>query len=278
MSSFKIVDFNSTREDGQMNTAAVFYPEGTSAEDRKAQMREHKQNLVSRFGLSYKNIFIPIQKNSKNPDKYEDGLSYTLTREDVKNYEDLYDYDVNADIVKLTPETPNIAIAYPVADCAVVKAINTKTNEIVLSHCGGEYIDRYLPMQTIDALGGSEKDIVVYVSPFAYSLFYDDESKLTWANNSKVWRNCMLRVDNEGAETLSISINIYKALKRQLLERKILEENLHMSPYNIRKSDMFYSNSRGYKDPSYKGRFLSGIAIIDEDKEVSESEFIKVIK
>ena len=271
MSSFKIVDFNSTREDGQMNTAAVFYPEGTSAEDRKAQMREHKQNLVSRFGLSYKNIFIPIQKNSKNPDKYEDGLSYTLTREDVKNYEDLYDYDVNADIVKLTPETPNIAIAYPVADCAVVKAINTKTNEIVLSHCGGEYIDRYLPMQTIDALGGSEKDIVVYVSPFAYSLFYDDESKLTWAN-------CMLRVDNEGAETLSISINIYKALKRQLLERKILEENLHMSPYNIRKSDMFYSNSRGYKDPSYKGRFLSGIAIIDEDKEVSESEFIKVIK
>ena len=276
MSNFKIVDFNSTREDGQMNTAAVFYPEGTSAEDRKTQMREHKQNLVSRFGLSYKNIFIPIQKNSKNPDKYEDGLCYTLTKEDVENYDDLYDYDVNADIIKLTPDTPNIAIAYPVADCAVVKAINTKTNEIVLSHCGGEYIDRYLPMQTIDALGGNEKDIVVYVSPFAYSLFYTDENSLTWANNNNVWKGCKAFIDN--GEARSVSINVYKALRRQLLERKILEENLHMSPYNIRKCDMFYSNSRGYKDPSFKGRILSGIAIIDESKEVSESEFIKVIK
>ena len=276
MSNFKIVDFNSTREFGQMNTAAVFYPEGMEADERKTQMREHKQALVSNFGLSYKNIFIPIQKNSKNPDKYEDGLCYTLTKEDVEKYDDLYDFDVNADIVKLTEETPNIALAYPVADCAVVKAINTKTNEIVLAHCGGEYIDRYLPMQTIDALGGSEKDIVVYVSPFAYSLFYTDENSLTWANNNEVWKGCKAIVDT--GDQRSISINIYKALRRQLLERKILEENLHMSPYNIRKSDMFYSNSRGYKDPSYKGRFLSGIAIIDEDKEVEENEVIKVIK
>lgn len=276
MSNFKIVDFNSTRELGQMNTAAAFYPEEMSKEERKQAMQEHKQALVSKFGLNYQNIFIPIQKNSKNPDKYEDGLCYTLTKEDVESHEDLYDYDVNADIVKLTPETPNIAIAYPVADCAVVKAVNTKTNEIVLAHCGGEYIDRYLPMQTIDALGGSEKDIKVYVSPFAYSLFYTDENSLTWANNNEVWKGCKAIVDT--GDQRSISINIYKALRRQLLERKILEENLHMSPYNIRKSDMFYSNSRGYKDPSYKGRFLSGIALIDEDKEVSESEFVKVIK
>ena len=276
MKNTKIVDFNSSIKDGQMNTAASFYTEGMSVEARREIMNLNKERLVEKFGLTYKNIFIPIQKNNKTPYKYQDGASYTLTSDDVNNYDDLFNYDVYTDIVKLTPETRNVAIAFPAADCAVIKAVNTKTNEVVLSHCGGEYIDRYLPMQTIDALGGDEKDIKVYVSPFAYTLTYQDSSKLVWANNPRVWNGCKEYVTVNNSEALRV--DVYKALRKQLIARRIRKENLYMSEYNITESDLFYSNHKSYEDKKYAGRNLFGIAIIDEDKKVEESEFIKVIK
>ena len=276
MKNLKIVDFNSSINDGQMNTAASFYPEGIDASARREIMNLNKQRLMDKIGLNYQNIFIPIQKNSKNPDRYIDGTSYTLTKEDINNYDDLYNYDVYTDIVKLTPETRNVSIAFPAADCAVIKAVNTKTNEVVLSHCGGEYIDRYLPMQTIDSLGGNEKDIKVYVSPFAYTLTYNDPSKLVWANDKRVWNGCKTFIENN--ENVSLKVNVYKALKRQLLERKILEDNLFISPYDITESDLFYSNSKGYQDKKYAGRNLFGIALVDEDKNIKETDLIKTIK
>lgn len=274
MENLRIVEFNSNKNHGQMNTA--FYPKEMPKDEKIRLMHDNKQSIVGEMGLSYKNIFIPIQKNSKNPDKYEDGLCYTLTSDDVKNYDDLYDYDVYADIVKLTPETRNIVLAYPVADCAVVKAVNMKTNEIVLSHCGGEYIDRYLPMQTIDALGGNEKDIRVYVSPFAYNLFYSDAANLSWANNDKVWKEFKEYSEKDGIT--AVNVNVYDALKKQLLDRKIKLENMYFSPYDTSKSNMFYSNSRGYQDESFKGRFMAGIGLIDNDKEIEENESIRIVK
>ena len=64
-------------------------------------------------------------------------MSQTKKDTSCKSYlykgNDLYDYDVYADIVKLTPETRNVAIAYPAADCAVVKAVNMKSNEVTLA-------------------------------------------------------------------------------------------------------------------------------------------------
>ena len=276
MENLKIIDFNSNIFDGQMNTAASFYPEGMESSTRREIMNDNKQKLMDKIGLNYQNIFIPIQKNSKNSDKYPNGASYTLTKDDINKYTDLYDYDVYTDIVKLTPETRNIAIAFPAADCAVIKAVNTKTNEVVLSHCGGEYIDRYLPMQTIDALGGNEKDIQVYVSPFAYTLTYNDPSKLVWANDARVWNGCKIFIENNG--NVSLKVNVYKALKKQLLERKVLEDNLFISPYDITESDLFYSNSKGYQDKKYAGRNLFGIALVDDDKNIEETDLIKIIK
>lgn len=276
MKNIKIVDFNSSINDGQMNTAPSFYTEGMPVEARREIMNLNKQRLVEKLGLTYKNIFIPIQKNMKTADRYADGASYTLTKDDVSDYEDLYNFDVYTDIVKLTPDTRNVAIAFPAADCAVIKAVNTNTNEVVLSHCGGEYIDRYLPMQTIDALGGDEKDIKVYVSPFAYTLTYEDSSKLVWANNPRVWKDCKEYVTENNKE--SLKINIYKALRKQLIVRRIKEENLYISKYDITESDLFYSNHKSYQDKKYAGRNLFGIAIIDEDKKVEESDLIKVIK
>ena len=276
MKDLRIVSFTSQRKHGQMNTAPAFYPEGMEKDERKRLMNINKQDLMDEIGLSYKNIFIPTQKNNdKCPDLYEDGYCYTLTKEDVNKYPDLYDFDLNADIVKLTPETKNIAIAYPAADCAVVKAVNLKTNEVVMAHCGGEYIDRYLPMQTIDALGGREKDIRVYISPFAYSMYFDDANNLKWANNDDVWKKYKEEKENDGKT--SVKINIISPLLEQLQNRKIKLNHIHFGA-DINHTDMYYSNSRRYKDKEFAGRNLSGIAIIDNDTVIENKSYIKVIK
>ena len=276
MKDLKIVTFTSTRKHGQMNPAPAFYPEGMEKNERKRLMNINKQSLMDEIGLSYKNIFIPTQKNNdKSPDLYEDGYCYTLTKEDAEKYDDLYEFDKNADIVKLTPDNKNIAIAYPIADCAVVKAVNLKTNEVVMAHCGGEYIDRYLPMQTIDALGGKENDIRVYISPFAYSLFYADATNLNWANNDDVWKKYKEYKESDGKT--SVKINIITPLLEQLQNRKIKLKHIHLGA-DINHTDMYYSNSRRYTDPTFAGRCLSGIAIIDNDKKVRESDYVKVIR
>ena len=132
MENLRIVEFNSTRKHGQMNTQ--FFDKEMDKTTKIELMNKNKQRIVGEIGLNYKNVFIPIQKKANNPDKYEDGLCYTLTNEDVSEYANLYDYDVYTDIVKLTPDVRNVALAYPAADCAVVKAVNMKTNEIVLAH------------------------------------------------------------------------------------------------------------------------------------------------
>ena len=270
----KIVDFSSTKEYGQMSLK--FIDKNLSEEERLEKLHVNKERIASEIGLTYKQIFGPIQKSRVNPYPYEDGYCYTLTQEEIDAYDDLFDLKVYADIVKLDSHTKNVALAFPPADCAIVKAINFKTREIVLSHCGGEYIDRYLPMQTIDALGGNEKDIVVYVSPFAHSLFYANANNLVWANNPEVWKDCKEETTTNGE--LSVRINILKALKNQLLERKIPYDNTHMSEYDVTKTNLFYSNSRSYIDPSYGGRFLTGIAVVDSDKKIKTNELIKIIK
>lgn len=270
------VSFDTIREYGQMNTNKAFYPEELTPADRKLIMQTNKNKIASHLGLSYKDIFIPIQKNMTNSDKYEDGKCYTLTKTDKKTYDDLYDYDVHADIVKLTEDTPNTIIAYPAADCAVIKAINLKTNEAVLAHCGGEYMDRYLPMQTIDALGGNESDIKVYVSPFAHQLFYANAENLKWATNrNSVWFGCITEKKQNGMT--SARVDVYKALKNQLLERCIPEENIVFSPYNTSVDDEFYSNSRGYQDKKFAGRFLSGIALTDSQN-IQGKPYIKIMR
>ncbi len=71
---------------------------------------------------------------------------------------------------------------------------------------------------------------------------------------------------------------ILYSLRKQLLDRKIKEENIFISPYDISISDLFYSNSRGYEDASFKGRFLSGLALIDNDTKITETPYVKVIK
>lgn len=261
MEKFQIVSFDSTIGYGQVNTDQNFYPLGTTLEERRRTMRADKDSILKSAGFSsYKQLFIAMQKRKQNADKYSDGYCYELTPENIAQFEDLYDLDVYADIVKVNPQegTMNVAIGFPVADCAAIKAYDIERGTILFSHCGGEQIDRYLVPQTIDAMGNvSEKNIVVYTSPFAHTLYYPNPDDLKWATNDEIWKPYKTE-DELGA----VTVNVSDALMEQLIKRKIPVENIHISPVDTRTSDLCFSNSMAEKNPEKNGRILSGIGFV----------------
>ena len=58
MSDLRIVDFNSTREHGQMNKN--FYPKDMDPKEKTRLMQANKDALVKEMGLSYKDIFCSV--------------------------------------------------------------------------------------------------------------------------------------------------------------------------------------------------------------------------
>lgn len=252
------VTFHSTKKHGNMNVQKLHYPEGMPAEERKSQMEQHKKMLAEEIGMDFRKIFLPIQKNVKSQDRYPDGHTITLTEEIVKQYEDLYDFDYYADIAKITQETPYVAVANNIADCANVIAMNLKTQEAVVAHCGGDQMNRNLPLQAIDALGGKEKDIVVEISPFAHVLTYET-GQPAWLSNREVWDQSLVMQNGV------LFINQYRALERQLRLRKIPDQNIIWSPLDTKTCEELYSNSNAngpLQKKSDNGRFISGVVLM----------------
>jgi len=68
--------------------------------------------------------------------KYQDGYSVRVTSDMIQEYNDLYDLDIYADILMIGNDLPRVALAYPVADCPVVFAEDTKNKSAVLKSLG----------------------------------------------------------------------------------------------------------------------------------------------
>lgn len=254
--------FNTTKKHGQMNTAAAFYPEGMEESERIKLMREHKEFIGKEIGFDINKIFMSLQANAKHP--YEPGTSYTLTKEDVENYEDLYNYDVWADTVKLTPATPNCVIGFNVSDAPNVIAMNTKTMEATSTFCSGAHINNKVPMTIKDTLGGNPEDMIVSISPFAHVLpWYADElgKQPSWISNEEVWNDC---IEKHGSLFL---INMKKALLKQLVASGIDEKNIVVGEDSLYRADQYYSSQRVrmLQDPSQDGRFMHGVFLQEND-------------
>ncbi len=280
MSKIKnFVVFNSTIEHGQMNTNKNFYPGIEDENTRVKLMREHKQRLADEVGFNKNHIFMSLQANKKHP--YIPGTSYTITPEDVAHYEDLYDYDVYSDTVRLTSNTPNVVIGFNVSDGANVIAMNLKTKEAISTFCSGSHINKQVPFTIASTLGGNPLDIVVDVSPFAYILPFKEQNGLKephWVSNAKVWEGCLDRnsiyciEDQKQYGSYDILyIDQKKALLRQLVESGIKEENIYVREDSLQNPN-YYSSQRArlLNNPSYDGRFMHGVMF---EKEGEEREY-----
>lgn len=254
MENIQFTVFETDKRYGQMNDREECHPEGMSAEERRAVANKNKAVIARELGFDLKRLFMGLQGQER-------GTCYTLTREDVANYQDLYLLDKDADMVKMTAETAKdkTAIGFNVSDGANVIAMNLDTMQAVSTFCSGAHINAMVPLHIAEALGGNPRDIVVDVSHYAYVIPFFKEGDPTWSpawiDNKDVWKDCTRRT-RDGM----LYINQQFALKKQLLESGILDSNIHERGDSFFEKN-YYSSQRAriYKNPSDNGRFMHGV-------------------
>ncbi|MDD6224008.1 MAG: laccase domain-containing protein [bacterium] len=264
--------FHSMIVDGNMNLDKKFYPEGMNKEEIKADFTMRRIKLGRELGFDGLKILTPIQK--KRPDlsdsteeekqrllakydtKYMDGHAVRITRDMIDSYEDLYDIDIDSDILMIDSTLPEIALAYPVADSPVVFAEDTINQVVAMAHCGGEYIDRGLAGDLIEQLRGTSDchpdDISVYIGPHAQAHSYTYDCFPKFVKNGQYWTECLTEQDG------FIHINMAKAIIRQLEAKHIPITNIHNSDIDTITNPNFYSNNRARFDQNKDGRFYTG--------------------
>jgi len=250
--------YNTTVKHGQMNSAAKFYPDITDAKERKALMRQHKQKIADEIGfLDINKIFMTCVKANC----YEYGTTYTVTSEDVQAYFDLYDLDALADAAKITSDTPEVAIGFNFSDGANIIAMNPKTLEATSTWCEGRLIDKGVPSMIAKNLGGNPEDILIDVSPFAYTIPFDISGELrkpNYVNDMDVWKDCL---EPNGKFLL---VDQKKAILRQLEASGIPCENIYLRENSLF-NPAYYSSQRArlYSDPTQDGRCMHAVMFQD---------------
>lgn len=268
--------FFSTIQDGNMNTNAAFYKEGMTKEEIRNDFNLRRISLGKKAGFDGLKVVTPIQKSrpdfvasfqnkskeeqenmmKKYHSKYQDGYSVRVTSDMIQEYNDLYDFDIYADILMIGKELPGVALAYPVADCPVVFAEDTKNKVVAMAHCGGEYIDRELPSQVIDALRNEtdarKDDILVHIAPHAQAESYTYDCIPRWMEHSNLWDGATYMKDE------FLHIDMQNAIRKQLYRQGIKDSNIYVSFADTITDPRFYSNNAARFNLEKRGRFYAG--------------------
>lgn len=238
---------------GNMNTAAAFYPEGLSLEERRKIFLKNRIMAGKHCGFDGYKMFMADQKDKK-------GSYFEITDEYVRENPTGWS-DINEDILLITEDVPSVVIGHPVADCPVVMMEDPILGVSAIAHCSGEMIDKRLPMMVADALvdayGSKDEDIVAYVSACAGPNWtYDSFPR--WAKDEKMWEEGIV-ADENGI----FHIDLRKVIKKQLMMRNIDLDNVSFNMDDTITNPNYYSNSAssllGGNDPSKAGRHFAGL-------------------
>ena len=265
--------FTSTILDGNMNTNKNFYPECMDKDDIKRDFKVRREILGTIKGFDGLKVLTPIQKSrpnlvgkskeeqlellSKYYSKYPDGNYVRVNREMIEGYKDLFDLDIHSDILMIDDTLPRVALAYPVADCPVLFAEDKIHNVVAMAHCGGEFIDRELPSQLIDALR-QETDILpeyihVYIGPHAKKESFTYDCYPKFIQDPYLWKDAIVE-DGKGL----LHIDMEKAILNQLYSQNLHPENIQVSEIDTITDPMYYSNNAGRFEKYKQGRFYEG--------------------
>lgn len=271
MENLKFVTFHTDRSYGDTNGGA---------------RRANRLKIAEEVGFDLNRLFFSDQ----NEDSKYRGSVYILKPEDLANHEDLYAYSVYADTPKVTPATPGVAIGFNVSDAANIVAMNTKTMEATSTFCPGTHIDAKVVEGIASVTGGNPEDIIVDVSPFAHVLPVYNAADKNWMpgyiNDMSVWEDSLDRDEKTGI----LYVNQLKAIKKQLLASGIKNENINFGEDSYYPTDengnFVYQSSQRVRmvpdlahpgeflidpetgtyleDKSQDGRFMHGVALLDE--------------
>lgn len=241
------------------------YPDGKYIRISRESIRNYKHVYDEVDNLQLGAVFVSDETNPRK---------IVLNKEN-----DLYNIDLNADILMMDHKVEGITLAYPVADCPVVFAEDTKQKVVTMTHCGGEYIDRGLAGRLVTSLieevDSNPEDIRVIVGPHAQeaSYIYDKGTHPTYIRHEENWQNC-LRQDQAGC----LHINLSKAIIMQLVKHDIKLQNITVSNLDTVTDNQFYSNNAARYNPEKLGRFYTGCVYLNENQEETDSKEPIILK
>lgn len=256
----------SKREDKIMSSDEIFNPTLTKKE-RENLFEENKKKFLIKNNLKEAKIIIPVQKtiyeNQDETFNYKDGSYQILTKENIKNYfqgKELF----HTDFLIMDENIKNVFVCDKVADCPmlILVAIKKEVQTLAIAHCGGEYINRFLPKQMMKTLikesNASPSKIKAYITPCISKTSYKYDKYPPFVTNKTAWKNSIAKEED------TYYIDLREAIKNQLIEEGLKKENINISPLDTKENKDFYSHS-AYKngDITKKGRFLAGAIFID---------------
>lgn len=259
------VIFESTITDGPMSGQKKFYDEEMTIDEIRNDLLKRRINLGKKHNFNGKKIIIPKQKNKNCNSQYIDGKYELITNKLVEEKDDLWNLTIPCDILVMNKHTKGIVIAYPVADCPVLIAEDTKNQISALTHCSAEHINRELPIDLIKSLediaNTKKNDIRLYISSCANGQNYTYDKYPLWATNKQVWENHIFKKNGY------YHINLKESIIEMLSKYNIKLWQITASPKDTITNPTLYSNNAAHHNIPYKnGRFLVG-CFYPEDKE-----------
>lgn len=247
MKNYRLVIFETNKNDGCMSLAKKFYPKDSTENQRRLKFNKVKTKIGKKYHFNGNHILQPQQKDVELEGDYPDGTYIKIT-EDYLKKDDYWDEKIPCDILLIDTNFPDIVVGHRMADCPVIIVEDTKNQTVAVSHCGASQINREVPKWTIEALkkevNSNPKDIHVYIGSCIKKENYQYDCYPAWATNKKVWKNSITEKNN------IFYIDLIKAIKQQLDEENILEENIQESPYDTYTSPDYYSHTEEVKNPN----------------------------
>lgn len=255
--------FESTIKHGPMSSNPKFYPASWDQEKIKQDLLKRRIQLGKEHGFNGKKIIVPIQKNDQA--LYPDGKYMMITKQQIENQDDLWDLNLYTDILLLSYEMKGVVIGFPAADCPILIIEDTKNKIVALSHCGAEYINRELPIDTVNSLclsaNTNPKDMKIYISSCATKESYTYDQYPKWATNKSLWQKNIYQTGS-----------LYHIDLRNAIIDLLCKHNITLNQINISLKDTItdpdlYSNNRAHHQEGKKnGRHLIG-CFYPEEKE-----------
>lgn len=239
----------------QMSTLDELKSYTLTGDDKRRVFMEHRKNMARDYGFDWGHMFMADQKNL-------DGSVFEITRDYVNAYPNGWT-DIPEDILMIRSDLDGVALGHPVADCPVVVAEDRKQGILAVAHCGGEMIDKKLPIMTIEALyrqASRPEDIFVYVGACAGNGWIYKNNMPAWAKDEQLWNGVIVpgvEVAPKG-EINTYSIDLRKALAKEFDYVGLDQSNIIYDYHDTILDPNYYSNSQGRVDESKIGRQFVG--------------------
>lgn len=260
--SYNVRVFTSMREDGVMSASKSFYKNTMSNEKIIKELKKRREIFGRKIGIDGTKIIIPYQNLEFHKEGHYEDITESVTDLlfENPNY-DLWDLRIPCDIMLIRDKLKGVVLSYPVADCPVI--ILKTDDTIALSHSSAECVDRFLPMQIVEAIKqvSNSTNISAYIGPCAGEKYLYEEYPC-WAKNDS-WKY-FIKDTNEGYK-----IDLKGAVIEQLKSMGI--NDINVSKIDTITDNRYYSNyAYTHGDITKKGRFLVGAYFANEKVKVKK--------